>query len=207
MISCGCVAALACCCLLPAPCWVLLTCLPCSAYNMYLVTQGHTHKPQPTNQMSKHSSQLSSPHTTCTCTGTTCTCVHVLPACCASACHSLLPFSIGYSDFPWIYLLHSPLLKVTGPSAVIHSFSQRHTDKRTGTVVLRSIAKRCSFLPRDVQLYDSVMHSSDCETHTHSHWATGTELNCAPSPAARITAQSSVLIAVVRVRTQIGCRH
>ena len=96
--------------------------------------------------------------------------VHVLPACCASACHSLLPFSIGYSDFPWIYLLHSPLLKVTGPSAVIHSFSQRHTDKRTGTVVLRSIAKRCSFLPRDVQLYDSVKHSSDCETHTHSHW-------------------------------------
>ena len=29
---------------------------------MYLVTQGHTHKRQPTNQMSKHSSQLSSPH-------------------------------------------------------------------------------------------------------------------------------------------------
>ena len=28
----------------------------------YLITQGHTHKRQPTNQMSKHSSHLSSPH-------------------------------------------------------------------------------------------------------------------------------------------------
>ena len=35
-----------------------------SVQSLYLVTQGHTHKKhtQPTNQMSKHSSQLSSPH-------------------------------------------------------------------------------------------------------------------------------------------------
>ena len=78
--------------------------------DMYLVTQGHTHKPQPTNQMSKHSSQLSSPHTTCTCTGTTCTCT--CTACLLCEC---MPFSLAILDrifgFPMDLLTAFPLVE------------------------------------------------------------------------------------------------
>ena len=71
---------------------------------MYLVTQGHTHQRKPTNQTSKHSSQLPSHHLHSTC--------HRLPDV------SLVPKEVClHGPLSW----HRPRLPTSGMSVPNHS--------------------------------------------------------------------------------------
>ena len=91
----------------------------------YLVTQGHTHKQQPTNQMSKHSSQLSSPHHLST--------------------RRLLP---DVSLVPEEVCLHGTLSwnrpRLTSACMAIPHYSTRHTNERhTQETIARKLPRNC----------------------------------------------------------------
>ena len=92
---------------------------------LYLVTQGHTHKQQPTSQTSKHSSQLSSPHHLST--------------------HRLLP---DVCLVPEEVCLHRTLSwnrsRLTSACMAIPHYSPRHTNERhTQDTIARELPRNC----------------------------------------------------------------